>query len=232
MQSHFEHRAAGAAYLERLRKALPGKGWSRGTRDHWPDGAKLVISISLEFEAGADPDRNAGSPFGNDDGSERALSKWWEYGFKEGIPRLLDIFQRRHVRVTSHMAGQAVDRNPQLAREIVERGHEGAVRARYWSPQPSATSEDERRRCEADMHSIQQAAGTRPIGFHASGFRGAAETLEMLQDLGFLYYVDDMSRDEPFLLTVRGQPFVSVPYTLGLNDLIAYETRFITSDQF
>ena len=33
------------------------------TQSFWPDKARLVISISMQFETGAQPDRGAGSPF-------------------------------------------------------------------------------------------------------------------------------------------------------------------------
>lgn len=235
MQRHFENRShplAASRYLERLSKALPGKGWSRSGRDHWPDGAKLVIAISLQFESGVQPRREASSPFKGNQYSETALTKWWDYGFKEGIPRLLDIFRRRHVRVTSHMAGEAVERNPEVAHEIVERGHEAGLRGRSWSVDYALSNEEERRSYEADLHKIQQATAVRPIGFHSAGLRSSPETVETLQDLGFLYHVDDVSRDEPFAVVLKGKPFISVPYSIGLNDLVGYETRNFTSDQF
>jgi peptidoglycan/xylan/chitin deacetylase (PgdA/CDA1 family) len=47
--------------------------------------------------------------------------KWYEYGFKEGLPRLLDMFDRRKVKGTSHMVGATVDLHPALAKEIVQR---------------------------------------------------------------------------------------------------------------
>lgn len=235
MHRHFDNRSSALApgrYLERLSKALPRKGWARGGREQWPDGAKLVVAISLQFEAGVSPRPEVSSPFARDRYSDGALTKWWDYGSKEGVPRLLDIFQRRHVRTTSHMAGDAVEHNPALAREIVERGHEAALRGRSWAADYAWNSEEVRRGCEADIQRIQKTTGERPVGFHASGLRELPDTLEILQDLGFLYHVDDVSRDEPFLVTVRGKPFAVVPYTLGLNDLVAYETRFFTSEQY
>ena len=42
--------------------------------------------------------------------------------FKEGVPRLLDMWDQVGVKVTSHMVGQAVERHPELAKEIVDRG--------------------------------------------------------------------------------------------------------------
>jgi len=98
----------------------------RPTQPFWPDRARLVISISMQFESGAQPERGASSPFPPLDPKYPDLSaqKWYEYGFKEGIPRMLDMWDRVGIKVTSHMVGQAVERHPELAKEIVERGHE------------------------------------------------------------------------------------------------------------
>src|SRR5438067_12535558 len=108
-QSAFPHRTprtmTAGRYLDKL-KALPGArnwGGTRGAREFWPDSAKLVISISLQFEAGAQPATGASSPLPAIDTRypDLAVGKWYDYGFKEGVPRLLEIFQRRRVRVTS-----------------------------------------------------------------------------------------------------------------------------------
>jgi peptidoglycan/xylan/chitin deacetylase (PgdA/CDA1 family) len=239
-QSAFPHRTprnmTAGRYLDKL-KALPGArnwGGTRGAREFWPDSAKLVISISLQFEAGAQPSTGASSPFPAIDTRypDLAVGKWYDYGFKEGIPRLLDVFQRRRVRVTSHMVGAAVEANQDLAREIVERGHEAAAHGQTWTPQYTMTAEEERASYEANIRSILRATGTRPVGFNAFWLRGTPHTLQILQDLGFLYHVDDVSRDEPFLIAVRSKPFVVVPYTLELNDLVLYQQRSFSSEQY
>jgi peptidoglycan/xylan/chitin deacetylase (PgdA/CDA1 family) len=229
------HRTANR-YLERLTKALPGKTRSgtKPSREFWPDGAKLVISISLQFEAGAQPATGASSPFPAIEASypDLAVGKWYDYGVQEGIPRLLEVFQRRRVTVTSHMVGAAVDRNPELAREIVNRGHEAAAHGQSWTPQHSMSADQERASYQANIKSIMRATGTRPVGFNAFWMRGTPHTLDILQDLGFLYYVDDLSRDEPFIIPVRGKPFAVVPYTLELNDLVLYEQRNFSTEQY
>jgi len=94
----------------------------------WPDGARLVVSISMQMEAGAQPLSGAESPMPKLDPMYPDLPaiKWYEYGFKEGLPRLLDMFDRRKVKVTSHMVGATVDLHPALAKEIVQRGHEAS----------------------------------------------------------------------------------------------------------
>jgi hypothetical protein len=62
--------------------------------------------------------------------------------------------------------------------------------------------------------------------------RATPSTFAILQDLGFLYHTDDLSRDEPFIIAVRRKPFVVVPYTFQLNDLQNYENRWHTCDEF
>jgi len=200
----------------------------------WPNGARLAVSISMQFEAGAQPERGAESPFPVIDSKypDLPVAKWYDYGFKEGIPRMLDMFDRVGVKVTSHMVGAAVERNPQLAKEIVERGHEAAGHGQTWTPQFSMTPDEERASYQASIKTIESATGERPVGFNAFWLRGTPRTLEILQDLGFIYHIDDISRDEPFLVPVRNKPFVVVPYTIHTNDIVNYEGRHWTATQF
>jgi hypothetical protein len=99
---------------------------SKSQQAFWPDNARLAISISMQFETGAQPANGAGSPFPslNPKYPDLPAQKWYDYGFKEGIPRLLDLWDRVGVKVSSHMVGQAVEKHPALAKEIVDRGHE------------------------------------------------------------------------------------------------------------
>ncbi|NOK10411.1 polysaccharide deacetylase family protein [Corallococcus exercitus] len=229
--------AAGAlAVPEAIVAQAPARGTPKASakKGFWPGGARLAISLSLQFEAGAQPERGASSPFPPIDAKypDLPVATWYEYGVREGIPRLLEMFTRRGVQVTSHMVGQAVERNPALAKEIVERGHEAAAHGQTWTPQFSMTPEEERTSYEANVRAIQRATGRTPVGFNAFWMRGTPRTLEILQDLGFLYHIDDVSRDEPFVVDVRGKPLAVVPYTLGMNDILNFESRNYTADQF
>src|SRR5260370_2510028 len=82
----------------------------RAARTFWPDGARMVISVSMQMEGGAQPTSGAESPMPKIDSKYPDLpaSKWYDYGFKEGLPRLLDVFDRCTIKVTSHMVGAAV----------------------------------------------------------------------------------------------------------------------------
>ncbi len=200
----------------------------------WPDGARLVVSISMQMEAGAQPLTGAESPMPQLDAMYPDLPavKWYEYGFKEGLPRLLDMFDRRKVKVTSHMVGVTVDLHPALAKEIVQRGHEASGHGHTWTAQYSMTPQQERESYRQSVASIERATGTRPVGFNAFWLRGTPRTLEILQELGFIYHIDDVSRDEPFLINVKGKPFAVVPYTLHMNDIVDYESRYFSTQEY
>jgi peptidoglycan/xylan/chitin deacetylase (PgdA/CDA1 family) len=200
----------------------------------WPGGARLVVSISMQMEAGAQPLRGAESPMPKIDPiyPDLPTAKWYEYGFKEGLPRLLDMFDRRKIKVTCHMVGTTVDLHPALAKEIVQRGHEASGHGQTWASQYSMTPERERESYKESVASIERATGIRPVGFNAFWLRGTPYTLEILQELGFIYHIDDVSRDEPFLINVKGRPFAVVPYTLHMNDIVDYESRHFSTQEY
>ncbi len=206
----------------------------KSTNAFWPNGARMVISVSLQMEGGAQPSSGAESPMPRIDPKYPDLpaSKWYDYGYKEGLPRLLEVFERRKIKVTSHMVGTAVDLHPALAKEIVQRGHEATGHGQTWTAQFSMTPEEERVSYQQSIESIERATGTRPVGFNAFWLRGTPRTLQILQSLGFIYHIDDVSRDEPFLINVGDKPFAVVPYTLHMNDIVNYETRYFSTAMY
>jgi len=70
---------------------------------------------------------------------------------------------------------------------------------------------------------IEQVTGTRPAGYNNYWIRPGVNTLEILAELGFTYHIDDLSADEPFLQTISGQPFATVPYSVHLNDIASFD---------
>ncbi len=188
----------------------------------WPNDAQLVISISMQFEATAQ-DANDPGPFPALDNkyTDTIAPTWYQYGMNEGIPRLLDLWDKHNIKVTSHMVGRAVELHPELAKEVVARGHEASGHGQTWTPQYSM-SEEERASYIKSADIIEKITGTRPIGFNAFWMRHSPKTLEILQELGFIYHIDDLSRDEPSFIPVKGRPFVVVPYTFRNNDIVRY----------
>jgi peptidoglycan/xylan/chitin deacetylase (PgdA/CDA1 family) len=205
--------------------------------DFWPDGIRLVISISMQFEAGGQPPKGTDSPFPKVDfaesvPSDAAANTWFAYGYREGIPRMLDLWDRHGVKVTSHMIGEAAQHHPELAREIVARGHEAAGHGPRWSSQYAMSREEEMQFLIAARDMVEAVTGQRPVGYNCNWLRRGPNTLSLLQELGYVYHIDDLSRDEPFIEQVNGKDFVVVPYTLRNNDILLIEGRNYSPSKF
>jgi len=203
----------------------------------WPNGARLVISISMQFEAGGQPAKGTDSPFPKVDfpasvPADLTANTWFAYGYREGVPRMLDLWDKHGVKVTSHMIGEAVRKHPALARDIVQRGHEAAGHGPRWSSQYAMSRPEERQFLVEAASMVEQVTGQRPVGYNANWLRRGPNTLPLLQELGWKYHIDDLSRDEPFIEQVNGMDFVVVPYTLRNNDILLIEGRNYSPSQF
>jgi peptidoglycan/xylan/chitin deacetylase (PgdA/CDA1 family) len=194
----------------------------------WPSGARLAVSFSLMFEAGGQPISGAGGVIPDPIKGglpDLPTNAFFEYGVYEGIPRLLDLFDKHQVKISSFMIGRAVEQAPDLAREIVSRGHEAAAHGRSWENSYHLDPEAERRFIADGVASIVKATGQTPLGWNAYWMRNSPRTLDILQSLGFVYHIDEPSRDEPFIVPLKGGDFVTVPYTFHMNDIVAFPSQ-------
>jgi peptidoglycan/xylan/chitin deacetylase (PgdA/CDA1 family) len=89
--------------------------------------------LSLMFEGGGQPISGAGGviPDPIQKGTpDLPTNAFFAYGHYEGIPRVLDLMDKHGIKLSSFMIGKAVETSPDLAREIVRRGHEAAAHGR------------------------------------------------------------------------------------------------------
>jgi peptidoglycan/xylan/chitin deacetylase (PgdA/CDA1 family) len=195
---------------------------SPGAGGFWPNGARLAVSISLMFEGGGQPISGAGGavPEPIKPGfPDQVTNAFFDYGVNEGIPRALALFDKHGIKVTSFMIGEAIKKHPELAREIVRRGHEPGAHGTTWTASYDLPREQEKAFIKDSADTIRRITGVQPVGWNAYFIRNSVNISETLQDLGFLYSIDDPSRDEPFIIPVRGRDFAMVPYTLHMNDM-------------
>ena len=195
------------------------------TKQFWPNGARLAVSISMMFEGGGQPISGAGGPIPEhikDNLPDLPTNAFFAYGYYEGIPRALNLFDKHGIKVSSFMIGKAVENAPDLAQEIARRGHEVAAHGRTWQNSYFLPRDEEKRFIADCVETIHKVTGQRPIGWNAYWLRNSAHILETLQELGFLYHIDEPSRDEPFIIPVNGKDFVTVPYTFHMNDISSF----------
>lgn len=206
--------------------------WAKET---WPNKARLILSFSMQFETGGQLE-GAESPF-----SAKPLAtgqvdfpaeSWFRYGANEGIPRMLDLWDKYNIKVTSHVVGSAAIKYPELARAIAQRGHEIAAHGFAWQNQWDMDYKNELDFVKKGVDTVYAITGQRAVGYNANWMRRSTNTLKVLQDLNFLYHIDDLSADEPKITLVRNKKFVIIPYTLRNNDIVNIEGKHWTPGQF
>jgi peptidoglycan/xylan/chitin deacetylase (PgdA/CDA1 family) len=196
----------------------------------WPNGTRLAVSIVVNFEEGAEMQVGEGDPVSErigevisvvepgtrDIGQEQIFA----YGMRAGLWRILEALDAAAMPATFFACGRAVERVPQLARAVVERGHEPAVHGWRWRPHADYSSRAEE---EADLErcikAIEAATGVRPVGFFCRGSE-SAWTRTLLSEHGFLYTANGFDDDLPYWdRSPPGDPLLVVPYALDTNDM-------------
>jgi peptidoglycan/xylan/chitin deacetylase (PgdA/CDA1 family) len=194
----------------------------------WPDDARLALSIVVNVEEGAE-----GTIADGDRGPEpvdelgivlkKPVRNYgnesnYRYGIKAGAPRVMRLLHTYGVRATFTAAAVALERAPELAREIVAQGHEVCSHGYRWVHQFHLDEAAEREFIRKAVASIERTTGTRPYGW-LSRYLLTANTRRLLAEEGFRYHMDDYSDDQPFWEIVAGRPLVIMPYALDTNDM-------------
>jgi len=210
----------------------------------WPGGARVAVSLVVNYEEGAEMAVEAGDaenekvgefasvvgPGRRDLGQEQIFA----YGTRVGLRRFLDAFDRHAVRTTWWMCGRAVERTPALAAEVARRGHEAACHGWRWRPQADyADRAAEAADLDRAIAAIEQACGQRPAGFFCRGGQ-SPWTRALLVERGFLYCSNGFDDDLPYWdRGVAGRPLMVVPYALDSNDAKYFHPNgFVTPQEF
>ena len=190
----------------------------------WPNGAKLAISVNVNFEEGAEQQVGDGDPVSERVGEflsvvapgtrDMGQEQIFAYGTRAGLWRMLDSLERHHIPSTFLMCGRAVERAPALARAVTDRGHEAAVHGWLWRPHSDyAAREDEARDLDRCIGVIRAACGVTPRGFFCRGSE-SIWTRALLAERDFLYTSNAFDDDLPY----HDGPLLVLPYALDSND--------------
>ena len=196
----------------------------------WPNGARLALSIVVNVEEGAEmslADGDARAEVVDEMGMTvkpglRNFSNEsnYAYGIKTGALRIFDLLARHGINATFTAAAQSLERAPEIARRIVEDGHETCAHGYRWQAQHNMDELTERDFIRRAADSIEETTGQRPVGW-LSRYLFTANTRRLLIEEGYRYHMDDYSDDKPFWdkETKPGHPILILPYAIDTNDM-------------
>ena len=194
----------------------------------WPGGAKIAVSLVVNYEEGAEYSIADGDshhetnsevpspvPAGDRDLNNESF---FEYGSRVGVWRLLNMFDKYKVNSTFFCCALALERNPDVASEVVKRGHEVCGHGYRWEEYHLMVEEEERDAIRKTVASLQQTTGQRPVGWFTR-YGPSLNTRHLVaEEGGFIYDSAGLNDDLPYYDSVNGKPWLVVPYSMETND--------------
>jgi putative urate catabolism protein len=211
---------------------------------NWPNGARVALSIVLNYEEGGEASVLHGDPASETYlhevpglaplRGERNLGveSVYEYGARAGFWRILRLFRERDLTLTVYAVGMALERNPEAGRAMVEAGFEVASHGWRWIDYQHVAEDEERAHLKLAIAAIERVTGSRPVGWYTG--RASPRTRRLVvEEGGFLYDSDSYADDLPYWLEVDGRPHLVIPYTLDNNDMkFALDNGFNQGEDF
>lgn len=210
----------------------------------WPGGARIAVSIVLNYEEGGENNLLHG-----DAASEAFLSDiagaapwpgmrhWnmesiYDYGARAGFWRLHRLFTERSIPVTIYGVTSALARNPEQVAAIQAAGWEIASHGLKWVDHRDMPEEEEARQIAESFRLHEEVVGTPPRGWYTG--RCSMNTVRLTAETRQLDWISDTYDDDlPYWREVGDHDQLVIPYTLEANDMrFATAPGYITGEQF
>ena len=191
----------------------------------WPNGARLAfwVAPNIEFYELDPPTNPHRKPWPHPYPPVPGYSIR-DYGNRVGHQRQMAVLDKYGVRGSISLSAALCEHHPEIIAMCAERDWEffshGIYNTRYTY---GLTEDEEREMIEDAMATIERAVGQRPAGYLAPALSHSNHTIDLFAEAGGRYTCDLFHDDQPTWVKTRsGKPFVSIPYSLELNDTIAF----------
>lgn len=190
----------------------------------WPGGKKLAYWIAPNIEYYEfNPPVNTSRPGWPKPTPDVVGYSQRDWGNRVGHWRLMELLDKYGMRGSISLSIGLIDHHPEIIEACAARRWEffshGIYNTRYSYQMDEA---QERAVIEDSIRSVQAATGQRIRGYLAPALTHTERTLDLIAEYDFWYSCDLFQDDQPQPLKTRTGKLVSMPYSLEVNDVIAY----------
>jgi allantoinase len=201
----------------------------------WPGGARLALWVApnIEFYELEPPANRYRAPWPGPTPHVPGYSIR-DYGNRVGHVRQMRVLDKYGIRGSVSLSAALCEHHPEIIAMCRERSWEFFSHGIYNTRYTYGLSEDQERAMILDaIETIERHTGQRPAGYLAPALSHSEVTLDLFAEAGGLYTCDLFHDDQPTPIRVRGgQRFVSIPYSLEMNDTIAYVVNKVEPRQY
>ena len=193
----------------------------------WPNGARVAFWVApniefYELDPAPNPTRKAWAR-PHPDVLAYGLR---DYGNRAGHWRMMEVMDRHHVRGSVSLNVAVCEHHPEIIEECKKRDWEffshGIYNTRYCYGMDEA---QERAIIEDALETVEKHTGQRIAGWLAPALTHTERTMDLLAEYGILYTCDLFCDDQPQPVNVKQGRFISIPYSLEMNDIIVYNVH-------
>ncbi|SIT13335.1 Polysaccharide deacetylase [Roseivivax lentus] len=155
---------------------------------------------------------------------------WVEYGLRCGMPRILDMLDRKGLPCSAFLNAQVADVYPTLMDAVMGAGWELVGHGFFQQSLKQAEDEaDVIRRC---LDRLEQAGGARPRAWLGPGLGETEHTPDILKSEGIEFLHDWVLDDLPTWMKTKHGPLMALPYSFELNDVPVYAIQQGSTDEY
>lgn len=210
----------------------------------WPGGAKIAISLVLNYEEGGENNILHGDAQSEAFLSDIAGAAPWpgmrhwnmesiyDYGARAGFWRLHRLFTGMGLPVTIYGVTSALARNPEQVAAMKAAGWEIASHGLKWVDHRDMAEEEERRQIAESFRLHEEVVGEPPRGWYTG--RCSVNTVRLVAETGRCDWISDTYDDDlPYWIEAGERDQLVIPYTLEANDMrFATAPGYIEGEQF
>ena len=210
----------------------------------WPNGAKIAISVVMNYEEGGENNILHGDAQSEAFLSDIAGAAPWpgqrhwnmesiyDYGARAGFWRLHRLFTGMGIPVTIFGVTSALARNPEQVAAMQAAGWEIASHGLKWVDHREMQAEEEARQIAESFRLHEEVVGEPPLGWYTG--RCSMNTVRLTAETRRLAWISDTYDDDlPYWLEVGEHDQLVIPYTLEANDMrFATAPGYIEGEQF